>query len=104
MAVVARDLDLDGDQDLIVAGNTKTADADNIAFDAGIGLVLMNDGVGGFAPLAARQSGFNAPHEVRRMAILPVPGSFDLLCVSVNNRTPRLFHLPTASPQPTRRR
>ena len=104
MAVVARDLDLDGDLDLIMAGNSKTADADNIAFDAGIGLVLLNDGIGGFRPLAARQSGFNAPHEVRRMAILPVPGSFDLLCVSVNNRTPRLFHLPTASPQPTRRR
>lgn len=104
MAVLSRDLDLDGDQDLIVAGNTKTADGDNIAFDAGIGLVLLNDGVGGFKPLTARESGFNAPHEVRRMAILPVPGSFDLLCVSVNNRTPRLFHLPSGSQQPNRRR
>lgn len=103
-AVVSRDLDLDGDLDLILAGNTKTADGDNIAFDAGIGLVLLNDGAGGFTPLAARESGFNAPHEVRRMAILPVPGSFDLLCVSVNNRTPRLFHLPTNKQPPTRRR
>jgi hypothetical protein len=102
-AVVSRDLDLDGDLDLILAGNTKTADGDNIAFDAGIGLVLLNDGVGGFMPLTARESGFNAPHEVRRMAILPVPGSFDLLCVSVNGRTPRLFHLP-ANKQPTTRR
>ncbi len=101
MAILSRDMDRDGDLDLIVAGNTKTADSDNIAFDAGIGLVILNDGNGRYTTLKARESGFNAPHEVRRMAILPVPGASDLLCVSVNNRTPRLFHLPPAAPLST---
>ncbi|MBC8125292.1 MAG: VCBS repeat-containing protein [Candidatus Kapabacteria bacterium] len=95
-AIATRDLDADGDMDVIVAGNTKTADGDNIAFDAGIGLVMRNDGRGVLTPLSPVESGFSAPHEVRRMAILPIAGASDILCVAVNGRTPRLFHLPPA--------
>ena len=93
-AIITRDLDADGDMDVVVAGNTKTADGDNIAYDAGIGLVLINDGRGSLTPLGPQESGFTAPHEVRQMAILPIAGASDILCVAVNGRAPRLFHLP----------
>ena len=93
-AIITRDLDADGDMDVVVAGNTKTADGDNIAYDAGIGLVLINDGRGSLTPLGPQESGFTAPYEVRQMAILPIAGASDILCVAVNGRAPRLFHLP----------
>jgi hypothetical protein len=93
MAVLPRDLDGDGDQDLVVAGNAKTQDGDIIGYDAGMGLVLRNDRRGLFTPIEPWQSGFSAPHDSRRMAVLPVPGKHDLLVLTVNGRSPRVFDL-----------
>ncbi|MCX6140093.1 MAG: VCBS repeat-containing protein [Candidatus Kapabacteria bacterium] len=95
-AIITRDLDSDGDLDLIVAGNSKSADGDNIAFDAGIGLVMTNDGKGNFTPLSPSESGFSVPFEARRMAILPFGDASDVLCVSINGKQPLLFTLPSA--------
>jgi hypothetical protein len=92
--IVTRDLDADGDLDVVVAGNLKTSDGDIIGMDAGLGLVMLNDGKGALRPLEPEQSGFMAPYEARRMAVIPVRGSSDLLCLTVNGRTPRLFTLP----------
>ena len=93
MAVVPRDLDGDGDQDVIIVGNAKTQDGDVIGYDAGMGLVLRNDKRGLLTPIEPWQSGFSAPHDSRRMAVIPVPGLKDLLIVTVNGRSPRLFDL-----------
>ena len=93
MAIVPRDLDGDGDQDVIIVGNAKTQDGDVIGYDAGMGLVLRNDKRGLLTPIEPWQSGFSAPHDSRRMAVIPVPGMKDLLIVTVNGRSPRLFDL-----------
>jgi len=97
LAIITRDLDGDGYQDVIVAGNTKTADGDIIGYDAGIGLVMLNDGRGGLTPLTPAESGFNAPYEARRMAILAGADASDLLCVTINGRSPGLFQLPAVN-------
>ncbi len=92
-AILARDLDGDGDTDLVLAGNAKTQDGDIIGYDAGMGLVLRNDRRGLLTPIEPWQSGFSAPHDSRRMAVVPVPGQEDLLIVTVNGRSPRMFDL-----------
>lgn len=102
MSILPRDLDGDGDQDLVLAGNAKTQDGDIIGYDAGMGLVLRNDRRGLFTPVDPWQSGFSAPHDSRRMAVIPVPDKHDLLILTVNGRSPRLYDL-QAFPLQTKR-
>ncbi len=104
MDIVVRDLNADKRPDIILAGNTRTADGDVIGYDAGFGLVLLNRGKGALQPLTMDESGFVAPYEVRRMAIIRGNGTSDLLCCTINDRSPRLFALPPVAPlSPVRR-
>lgn len=103
-AIATRDLDGDGDVDVILAGNTKTADGDIIGYDAGIGLVLINDGKGILTPVEPRESGFSAPFEVRHLAILSRVDASEVLCLAINGQSPRLFSLPPIEKPSSRKR
>ena len=67
-AILPRDVDGDGRLDLVTAGNLYASEVETPRNDAGIGLVLLGDGKGGFSPLPATESGFFAPGDVKDLA------------------------------------
>ncbi|MEN9281908.1 MAG: hypothetical protein RL594_843 [Bacteroidota bacterium] len=88
------DVDRDGDLDIVITGNTRTADADVIGYDGGMGLVLRNDRNGNFSSLTARESGFVVYGEGRDLAVVRRRGASDLLIATRNSASARLFALP----------
>lgn len=69
-ALHAEDFDKDGDLDLLAGGNFYYAKPEMGRYDAGRGLVLLNDGSGNFTALTPAESGVNVPGEIRE--ILPL--------------------------------
>ena len=69
-ALLVHDFDRDGTIDVLLAGNDFAARAQEGRADAGFGLFLRGLGGMRFSALPARQSGFYAPGDVRRMALV----------------------------------
>lgn len=86
-ALHAEDFDDDGDLDLLAGGNFYYAKPEVGRYDAGRGLVLLNDGKGNFRALSAPESGVNVPGEIR--AIIALGNGRYLL--GRNNDTPVLL-------------
>lgn len=87
------DIDRDGDPDVIMTGNTRTSDADVIGYDAGMGLIMRNEGGGKLKPLTAKESGFVVYGEGRDLGIVRTPTT-RMLIVARNSSAARLFALP----------
>jgi enediyne biosynthesis protein E4 len=68
--MICDDVDGDGRLDLIVAGNLYDAEPNTPRADASNGLWLKGDGKGRFAPIPPVQSGFLAPLNVSRLALI----------------------------------
>lgn len=64
-AMVADDFDGDDDVDVLLGGNFYYAKPEIGRYDAGRGLVLINDGTGAMTPLSAAESGVNVSGEIR---------------------------------------
>ncbi|CAH1002069.1 hypothetical protein LEM8419_02986 [Neolewinella maritima] len=69
-AILADDVDGDGDTDLLLGGNFYYAKPEIGRYDAGRGLLLLNDGAANFTSQAAAASGINIPGEVRAITQL----------------------------------
>jgi hypothetical protein len=69
-AIAVHDVDRDGHQDLIVAGNLYDAEPNTPRADAGNGLWLRGDGRGHFTPMPPTASGFLAPLNVSGLALI----------------------------------
>ena len=72
-SIIARDVDGDGNIDLIVAGNLYDAEPNTPRADAGNGLWLKGDGHGHFKPVPPSESGFLAPLNVAGLALIKTP-------------------------------
>jgi hypothetical protein len=72
-AIIAHDVDGDGNLDLIVAGNLYDAEPNTARADAGNGLWLRGDGHGHFTPVPAVESGLLAPRDVTGLALIKTP-------------------------------
>jgi hypothetical protein len=72
-SIVAQDVDGDGHLDLILAGNLYDVEANSPKADAGNGLWLRGDGRGHFVPVSPSESGFLAPLDVSRLAVISTP-------------------------------
>ena len=70
--VLAEDLDKDGKPDLLLAGNDYSSEVESGRNDAGIGLMLSNQGSGRFRSLSVLQSGFYVPGDVKCMKKIKV--------------------------------
>lgn len=84
-AILAEDLDADGKTDLLLAGNYYPINIQMGRNDASYGLLLRGDGKGGFASLAALQSGFAVRGEVRKLLKLKVGGRTHFVAVRNND-------------------
>ncbi len=72
-AIIAHDVDGDGNLDLIVAGNLYDAEPNTPRTDAGNGLWLSGNGRGHFTPVPPVESGFLAPLDVTGLALIKTP-------------------------------
>jgi enediyne biosynthesis protein E4 len=68
--IVVKDVDGDGNLDLIVAGNLFATEPNTTPADAGNGLWLKGDGRGHFTPVPPIESGFLAPRDVSGLAVV----------------------------------
>ena len=89
-AIVAADLDGDGNTDLLLAGNEYQAEVVSGQYDASYGLFLTGNGRGRFTPVIPRESGFIIRGDVKSVAILAA-GSKQIILAAVNNNTLQSF-------------
>lgn len=68
--ISSEDVNDDGNKDLLLVGNLSAVQPEYGAYDAGLGLVLLGDGKGGFSSLSPRESGFVVHGEGRDIEIV----------------------------------
>ena len=92
-AVVQGDIDGDGIEDVVVAGNFYGVPPIEGRYDASHGLVLRGDGAGGLRPVNMTVTGLNIEGEVRHMAWLRGARGERLLVVARNNEGLQVWRL-----------
>ncbi len=97
--VVVADFDGDGHEDVFLAQNFFPTELETQRFDAGVGLVLLGDGKGGFRPLTVRASGIAMSGDQRGAAAADydADGRVDIAVGQNGDRT-MLWHNKTAKP------
>jgi enediyne biosynthesis protein E4 len=92
--ILAADIDGDGKQDLLMAGNFDGVQPQIGRMSAGYGLYLRGDGKGHFTPVRALDSGFFVPGQARDIQRVRTRNG-SIYIVSRNNDRPLIFR-PTA--------
>lgn len=87
---ILRDVDSDGNLDLIIAGNIFETEPNIPRADAGKGLVLKGDGNGGFTSVPLIRSRFYAPEDAKKLHYFSTPEGMVLLVANYNS-SPNLF-------------
>lgn len=82
--IIPRDVDQDGNLDLITAGNLYGSEVETPRNDAGIGLYLRGDGKGGFSPVPARESGLYVRGDTKDLALIRIKNA-DYLIAAKND-------------------
>jgi hypothetical protein len=93
--ILATDVDGDGKNDLLMAGNFEGVKPEIGTMTAGFGVYLRGDGRGHFTPVRELDSGFLVPGQARDIARVRTR-SGDIYVVSRNNDRPLIFR-PTGS-------
>ncbi len=88
--LIVKDINKDGNLDLISAGNMYNTEVETPRYDAGTGLVMMGDGKGNFEAIPSGTSGFFADKDVKDIALLRTKGK-DLVLVANNGAALELF-------------
>lgn len=97
--VVVADFDGDGHEDLFLAQNFYPTEINTMRFDAGAGLVLLGDGLGGFRAQTVRASGISVLGDSRGAASADYDGDGRVdLAVSQNGAPMTLWHNVGAMP------
>ena len=97
--VVVADFDGDGHDDIFLAQNFFPTELETPRFDAGVGLVLLGDGQGGFRPLTVKQSGVEMTGDQRGAAAADYDGDGRVdVAVGQNGGPTMLWHNRAAKP------
>jgi len=91
--IVAKDINQDGNLDLLVSGNNYGTDVEQGRNDASIGCLLLGDGKGNFKPLGPLESGFEVIGDSRGTYTLNSTTDEPLFMVLRNSHSPKLFKL-----------
>jgi hypothetical protein len=89
-SMLMKDINADGYQDLILAGNFFESRPQTGRYDASYGLVLLGSQSGEFIPLTAGQSGLSVKGAVRSMLLLEENPS--KLLIGINSDSVRIFN------------
>ena len=90
MGIVSEDVNGDGKQDLILAGNIYNMEIETPRLDASDGLILINKGNMEFTPKTYPTTGFKASGDAKDLALLN-GGESKILVVANNNGPLELF-------------
>jgi hypothetical protein len=82
---VIRDLDKDGNLDMVLSGNLFESEVETPRNDASNGLVLLGDGSGGFTEMRGFESGFYAPGNVKELHGISIGGRMHLAVINNND-------------------
>ncbi len=85
--IETHDLNNDGFLDMILTGNIYGMEIETPRLDAGKGLVLLNDGKGGFNPLTPQESGILIKGDMRDVALLNSTENEKILVTTRNNES-----------------
>lgn len=91
-AILVRDFNRDGKQDILLAGNTFRNIPMFGRLDSNRGILLLNKGKARFDFVPNRQSGMYLQGEVKQLVTIPV-GKKNLLISLINNQKPQVFEL-----------
>lgn len=83
-SIVIRDVDEDGNKDLILAGNLYSMDVRTVRNDGSIGLWMKGNGKGEFEPMSYQKSGLDISGDVRKVYPIKIADQHYLL-VAKNN-------------------
>jgi len=92
LGALVRDVDGDGNLDVLTTGNLLGADREMIKHDAGRGLIVLGNGQGSFAAVEQLRAGFNVPGDGRAIVALGGTSAAEELVVAfVNQGTPSIW-------------
>jgi hypothetical protein len=89
-AILAKDVDNDGNVDILLGGNLYGAKPEVGRYDANQGLMLKGDSTGNFTALTSAQSGFFVDGEMRDLVAIKV-GNKTVIMAARNNDSLVLF-------------
>lgn len=89
--MLSNDYNGDGNQDLLMVGNSYSSNVEDGQFDAFTGLFLKGDGKGGFSAIPARESGFFVDGDAKGMAELNMENGNSLILVAQNSDKMKVF-------------
>ncbi|HET9486929.1 MAG TPA: VCBS repeat-containing protein, partial [Chryseosolibacter sp.] len=82
--ILPGDYNLDGNLDILIAGNSYAPEIISGRDDASIGLYLMGNGKGGFTPVNVTESGFMADNDTKGMAKIICGDGKELILIGNN--------------------
>jgi len=85
------DVNADGHLDILSVGNSYAAETGSGYHDAGVGVCLLGDGKGSFAPLGVSESGFFAARDAKALVMLQHASKGPLWIVSNNKDSVQVF-------------
>ncbi len=91
LSALSKDVDGDGFEDLLLAGNIYNTEVETPRWDGGTGMVLKSDGKGNYDYLSTDQSGVFIPGNVKSLRWLPTIGKKNLLLAIRNNGPVSVF-------------
>ncbi len=97
-AILFQDMDQDGLEDLIIAGNLFASEIETPRNDAGYGMLLKNKGNAQFAAINADESGLFLSRDVKNMSYIQIKDKTHI--VVGNNNEPLDFLEITSNPTP----
>lgn len=92
-AIICDDIDGDGYNDLLLAGNEYQTEVIRGRYDASYGCLLKGNKDKSFTVVAPAQSGFIVDGDVKDMSLLHMADHSRRLLVAVNNDTMRVFNI-----------